>query len=144
MSINSISAYAQLQSWHAKQKSLTDNQLGSWSDASTSSDYSSAFTSVSAGYYTSLATVSAQSALSRIQNNIIAATNDGSVDLNARSNMAKSNGAAILARLGYSSGASSSSSSGTYTAPTNSATGYGYVKSSAANISSLNALNLFA
>jgi hypothetical protein len=49
MSISSVSAYSQMQAWHASQKALTDDLLGSTSD-STTADYSSAFTSVAASY----------------------------------------------------------------------------------------------
>ena len=147
MSISSVSAYAQLQNWHTRQKSVTDDLLGSNSD-STTADYSSAFSNVSANFYAGMANVAAQAALARVQDEFQSKYSSDSVDLTAGTDKAKAAGNAILAQLGLqysaSSSSSSSSSSDTYTAPINSATGYSYIKTSAASVNNLNALNLFA
>jgi hypothetical protein len=140
MSVSGVSAYSQIESWRAKQKAFTDSLLGSNSSAG-SADFSSAFTSVSAGFYSGLANVASVSALSRLQNDVnVAQGNDTD-----GGTLSRSVGNAILTQLGYPSTLpANTSSSGTYSAPVNSATGHGYVKASAASINSLNALNLFA
>jgi hypothetical protein len=83
--------------------------------------------------------------VSRIQSNIQLAYSNGDVALDFGANASKSAGNAILAQLGYAGySANTATSDGTYTAPTNSATGKAYVKTSAASLNNLNALNLFA
>jgi hypothetical protein len=145
MAISSISAYSQLQAWHASQKALTDDLLGSTSSSSTTSDFSSAFTSVAASFYSSSANITAQAAVSRIQSNIQLAYSNGDVASDFGATAAKTAGNAILNQLGYAGyGTNTATSNGTYSAPTNSATGKAYVKTSAASLNNLNSLNLFA
>jgi hypothetical protein len=144
MSISSVSAYQQMQSWSATQKQVTDNLIGSLSSSS-AADYSSAFTNIAANFYSGSATVTAQSAVSRIQSNIQFAYANGDIPLEFGAQTAKTNGNAILARLGYcTASASPPSSSDPYTAPVNAATGKSYVQTSSANLTNLNAINLFA
>jgi len=151
MWITSTSAYQQLQAWHASQKAMTDDLIGSAGSASLV-DNSAAFTSVSSGYYTQLGNLAGRSALTRVQNQVLAqaAQSQGvSLDAGLLANQAAGN--AILAQFGYgggssksSSSTSNSSSSGTYTAPINGATGYSYTQTSAASLGLLNAVNLLA
>lgn len=146
MSISNVSAYQQLQSWHAAQRSATDKLMGS-SGASTLVDNSYAFTDITSGYDSALAGITLQNVLSRVQNKLTqsAAANASTVDLNAGVNAAKSAGSALLAQLGLAGGSSThSSSSGAYTAPVDAATGYSYVKTTAASVSTLGALNFLA
>lgn len=117
------------------------------SGASSLTDNSSAFTDITSNYDSALAGITLQSVLSRVQNKFTQSSqaNASTVDLNAGVNAAKSAGSAILAQLGLSGGSSSdSSSSGTYTAPVDAATGYSYVKTTAAAVSTLGALDFLA
>jgi hypothetical protein len=140
MSITGVSAYSQMESWRAKQKAFTNSVIGSNSSAG-SADFSSAFSGLSASYYAGMANVAALAAVTRVQTQIKA--NNGISE--SGESAAKSAGNAILRQLGYAGySANTATSDGTYKAPTNSATGKGYVKSSAASINNLNALNLFA
>ncbi len=146
MSIWSISPYRQMQHWSAVQRAITNNLIGSTSSSNSSIDFSSAFTSVASNYYISVGNLAGRAGLTRVQGQLqkVAAANSSSVTLDAGLNAAKAAGNAILAQLGYGGGSSSSSSSSSskYTAPVNSATGYSYVQTSAANIGSLSAVNL--
>jgi len=140
MSVSGVSAYSQIETWRAKQKAFTDDLLGSNSSAG-SADFSSAFTSVSAGFYSGLANVASVSALKRLQTDL----NTAQGVTGAGETIAKTAGNAILTQLGYpSTMPANTSSTETYTAPTNSATGYGYVKASADSINSSSALNFLA
>lgn len=140
MSITGVSAYSQMESWRAKQKAFTDGLIGSNSDAG-SADYSSAFSGLSASYYAGMANVAALAAVTRVQNQVKSSYGVSETGESA----AKSAGNAILTQLGYVGySANTATSSGTYRAPTNSATGKSYVKTSAASLNNLNALNLFA
>ncbi|HVY59426.1 MAG TPA: hypothetical protein VHA77_16365 [Xanthobacteraceae bacterium] len=143
--VSSVSFYKQNESWHAAQKAVTDNLYGSTSSAGATTDFSSAFTGIAGGYYTSIGNLSGQAALARVQSQIQTVTADQStVSLTAGADFAKSAGNAILAQLGWYGASDSSSSGSSYTAPVNAATGYSYVQTSAANLNALNALNLFA
>jgi hypothetical protein len=147
MSVSPVSAYKQMESWHALQKAVTDNLIGSAASGTSAVDFSSAFTSVAGNFYTSLGNLAGQQALNRVQSQVQAAVADQStVSLDAGQKFARSAGNAILAQLGLygSSASSSSSSSSGYTAPVDAATGYGYVQTSAADVGTLGALNLFA
>ncbi len=145
MSISLIPAYKQMESWHATQKAVTDSLIGSASSATSAVDFSSAFTSVAGNFYTSLGNLAGQQALNRVQSQLQAALADqGTVSLDAGQKFAQSAGNAILAQLGMYGSSSSSSSSSGYTAPVDAATGYSYVQTSAANMATLGALNLFA
>jgi hypothetical protein len=144
MSISGISAYSQIQNWHASQKAHTDNLLGSTSDSS-STDFSGAFASVAASFYSGSANITAQAAVSRIQSKLQLVHAQGDVAADFGANAAKSAGNAILAQLGYAGySANTATSDGTYTAPVNASTGKSYVKTSAASLNNLNSLNLFA
>lgn len=143
MSVSGISAYSQMQNWHASQKALTDNLLGSTSDSS-SSDFSAAFTNVSASYYSNSANVAVQSAVSRIQTNYQLLTSRGDVAADFGANASKSAGNAILQRLGYAGFSANTASSSNYSAPVNYATGKAYVKTSAASISNSYTMSMFA
>src|SRR5438105_6677744 len=102
MFVSRTSAYQQLQDWRFAQKAITDNLIGSRSASNSAVDYSSAFTGVASGYYTSLANLSAQSALGRIQRQIQTTmpVNSATVALDAGANAAKTAGSAVLAQLG--------------------------------------------
>ncbi len=147
MSIGSVSPYQQMQNWRATQSAVNNAVFGN-SSSGTTVDYSSAFTNVTANFYDTQATLAGVAALTRIQDQTdkVNAANSGSVAHTAPDN-AKAIGQALLQKFGvygnFSSGSSSSSSSGTYTPPTNPATGYSYVATSAANLSTLGAVNMF-
>lgn len=143
MGISGVSAYRQLQSWHARQKEQTNSLLGSLSDSS-STDFSGAFASIASGFYSGAANVTAQAAVSRIQSKIQLAYSNGDVGLDFGAKAARSAGNAILNQLGFAGYAANTASSSNYSAPVNAATGKSYVKTSAASLSNLNALNLFA
>jgi hypothetical protein len=143
MSISSISAYSQMANWHAKQKALTDDLIGSNADSSTA-DFSSAFTNVAAAAFSGAANITAQAAVSRIQSNLQLVYSRGDVASDFGANAAKSAGNAILSQLGYSGFGTNTASSTNYTAPVNYSTGKAYVKTSAAALNNLNSLSLFA
>jgi hypothetical protein len=143
MSISGISAYSQMANWHAKQKALTDDLIGSASDSS-STDYSSAFTNVAAAAFSGAANITAQAAVSRIQSNLQLVYAQGDVASDFGATASKSAGNAILSQLGYTGYSTNTASSTNYSAPVNSSTGKAYVKTTGAALSNLSTLSLFA
>jgi hypothetical protein len=168
MFVRSVSAYQQLQNWSASQANITSQQLGS---ASTQTDYSSAFTNAAYNSLSTGATLAADEALSRVQGQAAAKSSSSSSasstasqsssatpgsssssTSDARLAAAQAAGATLLSGLGMdyatmygasssSSSSSSTSASQTYSAPTNSQTGYAYVATDAANLNDLNTVN---
>jgi hypothetical protein len=152
MFVPRISAYQQLQDWRAGQSNANSQILGA---NGTGVDFSSAFTNAANNSYSSGATLAANQALSRIQAQTAAsaAAKSGTPMTHDQKLAAQqAAGKAELASLGldpstlFPSASSSSKTppSGPYQAPTNSATGYSYVATSAANLNALNSVNILA
>lgn len=144
MSIVLNSSYSQLQDWHARQKALTDKQLGSPSSWSSSQDFSGTFASISASAFSGSATITAQTVVSRTASKFQLLSKQGNVDANFGANAAKSAGNAILAQLGYAGYSANTANSSNYSAPVNYSTGKAYVKTSGANLNNLSTLSMFA
>jgi hypothetical protein len=151
MFVPTVSAYQQLQNWRAGQSNANSQILGA---SGTGVDFSSAFTDVANNTYTSEATLAANQALSRVQQKAgtTPSTTSSTTTGDQRLAAAQAAGKAALASLGldpstlFPSASSSSKTppSGPYQAPTNSATGYSYVATSAANLNALNSVNILA
>jgi hypothetical protein len=153
MFVPRISAYQQLQDWRAGQSNINSQIFGA--NGAGSTDFSSAFTDVANNTYTNQATLAANQALSRVQQQAgttPSSTTSTTTTGDQRLAAAQAAGKAALSSLGldpstlFPSTANSSKtpSSGPYQAPTNSATGYAYVATSAANLNALNAVNILA
>ena len=152
MFVHSASAYQQLQSWRDGQTNANNAVMGpNGADA----DFSASFTNAATNYYSSAGTVAATQALNRLQQKAAAhaAKKSGPPPKgDQKLAAAQTAGKAMLASLGLDYGtmfgapttASKKSASGPYKAPTNASTGYAYVASSAANLSTLGAVNLLA
>lgn len=65
MFVRIVPAWQQLQNWHASQKQLTDQVIGS-AATGTAPDYSASFTDAAATFYTGVANLSAQAAAKRL------------------------------------------------------------------------------
>jgi hypothetical protein len=152
MFVHTASAYQQLQDWRAGQSNANSQILGA---NGTGVDFSSSFTDVANNTYTNEANLAANQALGRVQQQ--AATKSGTTPSTTttgdqRLAAAQAAGKAALASLGldpstlFPSTANSSKTppSGPYQAPTNSATGYAYVATSAADLNALNSINILA
>ncbi len=161
----SISAYSQLQNWYANQANLNQQIYGN-SSGEFSTDYGAAFANAEANFYgqkNSLAVTAmemrqvqkAQAAskpASSKTTNSTSGTTTGSNSTATKTTAdpaltaAKAAGNDILTSLGLISSpptkTTPSSASGPYKPPTNTATGYAYVPTSAANIGDLGAANL--
>lgn len=167
MFVPRISAYQSLQNWRLGQANLNTQQLGA---PGSGADFSSAFTDAAQNYYTSSSTLAANQALARVQQKAGTSTSSHSAGntsttsstkpaagssssastTDTRLAAAQATGKSVLASLGLDGSAlaaaaqPSKPSSGTYTAPTNSQTGYAFVASSAASLNSLAAVNILA
>src|SRR5216683_2909117 len=157
ISVGQVSAYQQAQNWRSAQTNITNNLMGSLGSTSSSSiNYAFAFGGAASNYYVNSATLAAQEALSRVQQQVYdksgASKASGASAVDQKLSAAKTAGNAILAAFGYggsyvnnsTSGSSTPSSSAPYAAPINAATGYSYVSTSAASLSTIGALNMFA
>jgi hypothetical protein len=152
MFVPTVSAYQQIQNWRSGQANMNSQILGA---NRTGVDFSSAFTDVANNTYTNEATLAANQALGRVQQQ--AATKSGTKSSTTttgdqRLAAAQAAGKTALASLGldpsslFPSTANSSKTppSGPYQAPINSATGHAYVATSAADLNALNAVNILA
>ena len=121
--------------------------------------FTSAFSNAAQNFYQSSSTLAANQALARVQqkagtsanSKTTSHTSTGAAKPDQRLAAAQAAGKTALASLGLDGSAlaaslqpSKKSASGKYTAPTNSQTGYSYVASSAASLSSLAAVNILA
>jgi hypothetical protein len=151
MFVRSVSAYQQLQNWSAGQSVVNSQIFGS--NGAGATDFSSAFTDAAYNTYSSSATLAANQALGRVQSQSAAKSaksSSGTTTSTADTRLAAAQaaGQAQLASLGldpasqFTPAKSASSSSGPYQAPTNAATGYAYVATSAAQLNALNAVNI--
>jgi hypothetical protein len=155
MFIRNVSAFQQLQNWRSSQANINNNVQGG-TGATSSTDYSAAFGNAASNYYVNNATLAAQEALTRVQQEAYAkshpANASGPSVVDQRIADARAAGNEVLASFGYggsfvsnsTTGSTTPSSAAPYTAPTNAATGYGYVTTSAASLSTAGALNMFA
>src|SRR6266481_8984232 len=107
MSVGHVSAYQQAQNWRSAQANVTNNLMGSRlsSTSSSSIDYSFAFGVAASNYYINSATLAAQEALSRVQQEVYdkspASKASGTAAVDQKLTAAKTAGNAILAAFGY-------------------------------------------
>jgi hypothetical protein len=151
MFVRNVSFYQQMQDWRVGQSKMNAQILG---PSGTGTDFSSAFADAANNYYSGLAVLGATAMGTRIsnENQLAAAKTSGNTTADTGLAAAQTAGNLILSQLGIAGanvGVSSSSQSGQtttsqYAAPINAATGYSYVQSSAAELSSLDTINIFA
>jgi len=150
MFVHNVSAYQQLQSWSNGQANMTNKVLGSLGGGA---DYSTAFANAAQNSTGNAASLAANQALNRVQQQAAAATaKQSGKPLTHDQKIAAQQAAAKaqLASLGldystmFAAPAPTKSATGAYQAPVDPATGHGFAASSAAVINGLSALNIFA
>jgi hypothetical protein len=145
MVVSTVSAYQQMQNWGVNQANANKQILGNTTGGS-NTNFSSEFGDVASSFYSIQATLAAQGALTRVERQAYAATakTPGGPAAETALSTARAAGNEILASFGLADNFVSNSSSAPYAAPTNAATGYGYVQASAASLNGSAAINVLA
>jgi hypothetical protein len=150
--MSSVSAYQQMQNWAATQGAMNSKVLSSAGSAAAATAAGNALANAANNTISSQGSLAAQAALARIHKKTQSATARSGGAVPSGATTAKTEGNAVLSSLGLNprdvassfQSSAPSSANGPYVAPTNPATGHGYVRTSGTDLGAQSAVDLFA
>jgi hypothetical protein len=150
MFVHTATPYQQLQNWRYSQTDINIQQMGA---LGAGTDFSTSIANATTNSFSTAATLAADQALARTQQSTAAkaaAKSGKPLTHDQKIAAAQAAGKNVLSSLGldyssmFAAPAPTKSSSGAYVAPTNAATGHGFVASSAASLNALASVNVLA